>query len=62
MSMCFEKLFSMRGRMFGKGFDKRMDSEPLSRSSVNLGVKEVLREKVSKNLERCIDVVKMVLV
>ena len=60
MSMCFEKLFSIRGRMLGKGLSKRIDSEPLSRSSVNLGVKEVLRENVSKNLERCIDVVKMV--
>ena len=60
MLMCFEKLFSMRGRMLGKGLYKRIDSEPLSRSSVNLGVKEVLRENVSKNLERCIDVVKMV--
>ena len=55
MSMCFEKLFSIRGRMFGNGLSKRIDSDPLSRSSVNLGVNDVLSENVSKNLERCIE-------
>ena len=54
ISICFGKLFSIRDIMFDKGLSLRMESLPFSSSSVNLGVKEVRKENVSKNFDKCI--------